>query len=106
MLDPITTDKEYDMKTLLIMVLTYVAVEVVHMGIAYEVVGYGLHPIIAFAVAVGCIGLPLMWELVEWMVERDVNAYEHITLEQAHCSNCGQHKDLVNGRCVHGCTRS
>lgn len=40
------------------------------------------------------------WVLTHLYTEDD---YEHIVLETAHCSDCGHHKDLVNGRCVGEC---
>ncbi len=47
----------------------------------------------------------LLERMVNWVLIHvyDEDDYEHIVLEQAHCSQCGQHRDLVNGRCVTGC---
>lgn len=71
----------------------------ISLGMDYVEIGYGLHPVIALPIATVLVGLPLMWEVINWMDDRE-DEFEHIVLEQAHCSDCGQHRDLINGRCV------
>ncbi len=90
------------MHTLLIQVLTLGALTLVHLAYDYQVDGYGLTPVIAFPVATLMIGVPLIWEFVTWSLATE-DEFEHVVLERAHCGNCGQYKDLVNGRCVPNC---
>lgn len=87
------------MKTIITIILTIIAVLAVQLGIDYNTIGHGLHPVISTMVAVLCLGCPLLWTYTEW-IQDDDDEFENIVLERAHCSNCGHYNDLINGRCA------
>lgn len=72
------------------------------LGWSWMTEGYGLNPVIAFPITTLLILVPIIGAAYYEMPYNE-DDFEHITLEKAHCSNCGQHRDLVNGRCAHGC---
>ncbi len=100
----LTKTRNTDMKTLLVQLLTLCALTLVELARSYTVDGYGLTPILAYPVATLMIALPLAWELAHWL-HPDVDEYEHIELERAHCGRCGRLTDLINGQCSIGCQR-
>ncbi len=87
------------MYTILIQLLCYIAYTMLELSYSYQTEGYGLTPIIALPIATLAIALPLAWTFTQWL-HKDEEEFEHVVLERAHCSNCGQYRDLVNGRCA------
>ncbi len=93
------------MYTVLIQMLCYIAFKMMELAYAYQTEGYGLTPLIALPVATLAIALPLAWEFTQWL-HPDVDEFEHIELEHAHCGRCGRLTDLINGQCKVGCAWS
>ncbi len=72
------------------------------LGWAWLNEGFGLNPMLAFPLATVSVLIPLFGAM--WHSYRDgEDEFEHIIMEKAHCSNCGQYRDLINGRCMDTC---
>ncbi len=86
-------------KTLIAQGSTVAAIMLAHLGYAYQVDGYGLTTMIAYPAATIVLLLPWLMVVVEYYHDQE-DDYEHVVLEAAHCSMCGQHSDLINGHCI------
>ena len=87
-------------KTLTAQLSTIAAVLLVYLAHTYQVDGYGLAPMIAYPVATLAALMPWINVMMDYYTADYIDDYDHIVLEAAHCSECGQHKDLINGRCA------
>ena len=87
------------MRTIMTIIFSFFAYHSIQLGIDYNTIGHGLHPVLSTIIAVFALGVPLLWTYTDWL-QGEEDEFEHITLEQAHCSVCGQHRDLINGRCL------
>ncbi len=92
------------MKTFLIQSMTITGLLLIDLALDYETINNGLNPSIAYPVATLLLGLPLTVTFITWVHHRQ-HGLETITLHTGNCARCGQHKSLVNGRCVDGCAR-
>lgn len=88
------------LKTLTAQLSGIAVILLVYLAFEYQTGGYGLTPVIAYPVATIVLLLPWINVLIDYYNADYEDEFEHIVLEAAHCSECGQHRDLINGRCI------